>query len=399
MSELPSGTVTMLFTDIEGSTSLVRRLDDDYGAVLADYRRLLRAAVADAGGHEVDCRADELFAAFQRANDAVTAALSAQLALAAHGWQDDVRVLARMGLHTGEPAVEGGVYLGLDVHRAVRICAAGHGGQILLSQVTHDLVGSKMETRDLGAYSLAGLDRPERVYQLLAPGLRDGFPSLRAERSDGKGPRRPVRQSGPKRRTLAEAAWQVRRALPDTPAALQQPMAELGAALFIGDRAARGADKFLERVDEKRLARRKAGKQIASVERLRDRRSALGGLALDLPGKLDELRTASEIEARRKRVIGLTEEVDEALRDAARLLDALSFKLQRTRHRGIYRAASRYAVRYVDEAGREQLREFDTVADARAFRDVVRIAEKKQHEYLGVGVAMWYRGDDGRPRR
>jgi len=186
MSDLPRGTVTMLFTDIEGSTSLVRELDDRYGALLGDYRRMLRKAVSDAGGHEIDCRADELFAAFQRANDAVGAALSAQRMLAAHPWPDEVQVRTRMGLHTGEPVVEGDVYLGLDVHRALRICAAGHGGQILLSQVTHDLVAARFETRDLGAYLLAGMTRPDRIHQLVAPRLRDGFPPLRADSMERK---------------------------------------------------------------------------------------------------------------------------------------------------------------------------------------------------------------------
>src|SRR5262249_35694989 len=141
---------------------------------------------------------------------------------------------------------------------------------------------------------------------------------------------------------------------------------------------------FLERIDQKRLARGQADLQIASVERLRDRRKALGGLALDLSGKLAELRTADEIDALRLRVIGVTDEVDEALADTARLLGPLSFKLQRTRRRGIYRSGSKYAVRFVDEAGREQLREFNAVADARAFRAAVRIAEKKQRAYHGA---------------
>jgi class 3 adenylate cyclase len=426
MNDLPSGTVTMLFTDIEGSTSLVRTLEDEYGAVLADYRRLLRAAVGDAGGREVDCRADELFAAFQRANDAVAAALSAQRALSAHAWPDGTRVAARMGLHTGEPAVEGGVYLGLDVHRAVRICAAGHGGQILLSQVTHDLVGGRFETRDLGAYSLAGLTHPERIYQLLAPQLRDGFPPLRAPSPDhsrfrGRPPRAPA-----KRQTLAETAWQVRALLPGTATALQQPLAELGAAFFTADRAARGADKFLERVDDKRLARRLARerkglstrarqraesleKQVACLDRLRDRWTALVGLALDASGRLGELRTVDEIEGLRERIDAVTEEVDDALGQAARTLDPLSYKLRRTRQRGIYHSASKYAVPFVDETGDEQLREFDTLTEARAFRAAVRVAEKKQHDYQGAlfGGEIpegqrhgwdFTRGDDGRPR-
>jgi hypothetical protein len=112
MTEPPTGTVTMLFTDIEGSTPLVRTLEDDYGAVLEHERRLLRKAVTDSRGYEVDCRADELFAVFQRAEDGVVAAVAAQRLLAAHAWPEGSPVRVRMGLHTGEPGVEGGIYLG-----------------------------------------------------------------------------------------------------------------------------------------------------------------------------------------------------------------------------------------------------------------------------------------------
>jgi class 3 adenylate cyclase len=427
MSDLPIGTVTMLLTDIEGSTSLVHRLDADYGAVLADYRSLLRAAVSQGGGSEVDSRADEFFAAFQRAQDGVAAAVSAQQALAGHTWPEGVRILARMGLHTGEPAVDGGVYLGLDVHRAVRICAAGHGGQILLSRTTHDLVAGRVETRDLGSYSLAGVVQPERIYQLVGPELRDDFPSLRAEsRSRG---RLQVKSSRDSRRphTLAESAWEVRRLLPEITAALRPPMAELGAALFTGDRALRGVDEFLDRVDDGAIKRRLAEqrrlgtprargraealeKQIACLDRLRDRRRALGRFALELPGKLGELRSGDEIDSLRERVAAVTDDVDGALDQAARILDPLSYRLKRTRHRGIYRSARRYAVVFVDATGIEQLREFDTVAQARNFRYSLRIAERSQREYSGATVIAggqrggrdgmdFTRGDDGRPRR
>ena len=421
MNELPTGTVTMLFTDIEGSTVLVRQLGDEYGAVLGDYRRLLRQAVLEAHGHEVDCRADELFAAFQRANDGVAAVLSAQRLLSVHAWPDGVRVLTRMGLHTGEPGVEGGAYLGIDVHRTARICSAAHGGQVLLSQITHDLVAGRVETRDLGAYSLAGLDRPERLYQLIAPQLRDTFPPPRAQSTQ----RRRSGRSRPraKTQTLAETAWQVRRMLPGTPAALQEPMAELGSAFFTGDRALRGVDEFLARVDDKRLARRQAAEhgrmsaqasrrseslegQIACLDRLRDRRNALGGLATDVPGKLEELRTRDEIDSLRERITAITDEVDEALGEAARTLDPVSYKLKRTRHRGIYRSATKYAVPFVDEAGDDRLREFDTLVEARDFRATLRISEKKQREYHGALNETdnprhgwdYTGGDDGRAR-
>lgn len=168
MAELPSGTVTLLFSDVEGSTRLTQVLGDGYGGSLAELRQLLRTAVTEAGGHEVDCRADELFAVFQRARDGLAAAAAAQSALDSHIWPEGVKVRVRVGLHTSEPVLEGGAYLGLDVSRAARICAAGHGGQTLLSQTTRELVANACELKPLGVYSLAGLPSPERIFQLVA---------------------------------------------------------------------------------------------------------------------------------------------------------------------------------------------------------------------------------------
>ena len=140
--ELPTGTVTFLFTDIEGSTRLLRELGDGYPGVLAEHRRALREAWRRHEGVEVDTQGDAFFVAFARASDAVVAAADAQLALAG----GPVRV--RMGLHTGEPLRADEGYVGFDVHRAARIAAAGHGGQVLLSQATADLAGA--DVRDLG---------------------------------------------------------------------------------------------------------------------------------------------------------------------------------------------------------------------------------------------------------
>jgi class 3 adenylate cyclase len=135
MRDLPSGTVTFLFTDIEGSTQLLQDLGEGYSEVLDEHRRVLRRAFASHGGIEVNTQGDAFFAAFARASDAVAAAAEAQQALA----QGRVRV--RMGLHTGEPTVTADDYVGVDVHRAARIAAAGHGGQVLLSEQTASLLG------------------------------------------------------------------------------------------------------------------------------------------------------------------------------------------------------------------------------------------------------------------
>jgi DNA-binding NarL/FixJ family response regulator/class 3 adenylate cyclase len=170
---LPRGIVTFLFTDIEGSTQLVSRLGDDYLRVLADHRGALREAVAVENGIEVDARGDEMFVVFPDAGEAVAAALRAQRTPV-----DEVRV--RMGLHTGTATVSDGTYFGIDVHRAARICSAGHGGQVLLSETARNAAGS-IQCVDLGEHRLKGLPQPERLYQVVAEGLSRTFPPLRIE--------------------------------------------------------------------------------------------------------------------------------------------------------------------------------------------------------------------------
>jgi predicted ATPase len=167
MRELPAGTVTFLFTDVEGSTRLLHELGDEYVDALADHRRALRAAFDAHGGVEVDTQGDAFFVAFERASDALAAAEAGQRAL--HG-----RIRVRMGVHTGEPTVTDEGYVGMDVHRAARIAAAGHGGQILVSQSTRDLAAAG-GLRDLGEHRLKDLAAPERIYQLGT----DEFPPLK----------------------------------------------------------------------------------------------------------------------------------------------------------------------------------------------------------------------------
>jgi YVTN family beta-propeller protein len=183
MAELPKGTVTFLFTDIEGSTRLERQLRERYGEVLAEHQRLLRAAFAAHEGHEIDTQGDSFFYVFPRAKAAVDAAVDAQRALAAHAWPEGGQVRVRMGISTGEASLEDGRYVGFAVHRAARISAAGHGGQILLSSSTRDVVeadlNKELSLRDLGERRLKDLPRPERVYQLVAEGLPSEFAPLK----------------------------------------------------------------------------------------------------------------------------------------------------------------------------------------------------------------------------
>ena len=180
----PSGTVTLVFTDIEGSTRLLQELADRYPSMLADHHRLIRDAFAAHGALERGSAGDGLYFVFQSARSAVQAAIDGQLAVAAWQWPDGLSVRDRMGIHTGEPvqATEG--YIGLDVHRAARICAAGHGGQILVSQATKDLIAGDLRPpiglRDLGAHHLRSLEGPpQRLYQVTRPGLLLDFPPPR----------------------------------------------------------------------------------------------------------------------------------------------------------------------------------------------------------------------------
>ncbi|MBX5492985.1 MAG: adenylate/guanylate cyclase domain-containing protein [Chloroflexi bacterium] len=183
MDALPRGIVTLLFTDIEGSTRLLDHLDARYGEVLATHHHLLRDAFEAHGGRVIDTQGDACFAVFTRAHDAVAAAVAAQRALAQHPWPQDGVVRVRMGLHTGEPTVAGPTYIGMDVHRAARLCAAGHGGQVLLSEATYAQVvhalPAGLSLRSLGRHRLKDLRHPEHIYQLVISGLPADFPALR----------------------------------------------------------------------------------------------------------------------------------------------------------------------------------------------------------------------------
>ena len=187
---LPTGTATFLFSDVEASTQLARELREQYAAVLEEHGRLLRAAVAEHGGHEIDTQGDSFFFAFARAGDAARAAAEAQRACAHHPWPDGNPLRVRMGLHTGEALVTDDRYLGVAVHHAARVCAAGHGGQVLLSQSTAAVLEDEpldgMEIRRLGLHQLKGFDRPEQIFQLAITGLRSDFPPLRAEHHLGR---------------------------------------------------------------------------------------------------------------------------------------------------------------------------------------------------------------------
>jgi predicted ATPase/class 3 adenylate cyclase len=184
MPELPTGTVTLLFSDIEGSTALLRRLGDRYGEALSAQRVLLRAAFGSFRGRELGTEGDSFFVVFESAGDAVRCCVAGQRVLAGHDWPGGEAVRVRMGLHSGEPARHEEGYVGLDVHRAARIAAAGHGGQVVLSEATRLLAASQLaadvSVRDLGWHRLKDIEAPEHIYQLVAPGLPERFPPLKS---------------------------------------------------------------------------------------------------------------------------------------------------------------------------------------------------------------------------
>ncbi len=174
-------TITFFFSDIEDSTGLLTRLRDGYAPVLADAHGLVRTAVAAAAGREIECRGDELFCVFDHPEPAAAAARAALRAFRAHPWPAGESVRVRFGLHTGDAdSAPGGGYVGIDVHRAARICQAAHGGQVLASQDAARLLRSP--TRDLGEYDFSGLRDPERIHQLVADDLPADFPPLRNAR-------------------------------------------------------------------------------------------------------------------------------------------------------------------------------------------------------------------------
>jgi class 3 adenylate cyclase len=180
---LPTGVVTFLFTDIEDSTGLVRRLGDRYERFLSDVRRLLRAAIRDRGGREVETRADEMFAVFVEALAGLEAALAIQRKVRGRAWPDGLEVRIRIGLHTGRPTLTDTGYVGLAVHTASRICFASHGGQILLSRAVREAVAAVepvgVSFKDLGVHQFHGLPAPEALFQVAAADLPAKFPPPR----------------------------------------------------------------------------------------------------------------------------------------------------------------------------------------------------------------------------
>ena len=181
---LPAGTVTLVFTDIEKSTHILQALGEGYEAVLMEQQELVRSTLAQYGGHEVDTAGDGFFLVFPQARDAVAFAVDVQKVVLTHPWPDRAPLRIRIGMHTGTPALVHGQYVGLDVHRAARISSAGHGGQILLSAATRDLIAADMPDgvtlRDLGMHRLKDLQAWEHIFQIMRDDLPAVFPRLQS---------------------------------------------------------------------------------------------------------------------------------------------------------------------------------------------------------------------------
>jgi class 3 adenylate cyclase len=191
--KLPTGQLTLLFADVEGSSRHLAELEDRYGPMLNAVRRIERSAVRAGGGFEVDARADEFFAVFRAAAAAVEAAVEIQRAMARHPWPDGRTVRVRIGLHSGRPTSTPSGYEGISVNAAARLCECGHGGQVLLSRAVHSAVADPpaYEMRHLGSYRLRGIPDEHDIFQLVAPDLADGFPPLRLDEGIGDGYRIP----------------------------------------------------------------------------------------------------------------------------------------------------------------------------------------------------------------
>ncbi|MGZ4338272.1 MAG: DUF6582 domain-containing protein [Gaiellaceae bacterium] len=184
LRKLPKGHVTFLLTDLEGSTELLGHLADRYASLLGDVRRLVRTAVRGAGGSEVDARADEFFAVFERSSAALEAALAIQRAMQTGAWPGEMDVRLRIGIHRGRPTLTDTGYVGLAVHAAARICFAAHGGQVVMSSAVRteviEALADGVSIRSLGAWRFRGLPEPMDLFQVDSADLLSDFPPPRS---------------------------------------------------------------------------------------------------------------------------------------------------------------------------------------------------------------------------
>jgi class 3 adenylate cyclase len=406
VARLPSGTITLLFSDIEGSTRLLRRLGPAYEALLTEHRSLLRAAFTEAGGEEVETRGDSFLVAFQSAHEAVKGAVAAQRSLAAHPWPDGAEARVRMGMHTGEPVLAAEGYIGLDVHRAARIGETANGGQVLVSESTRALIGDEVVLRDLGEYRLAGLERPERLYQVVASGLASEFGPLRAQAPSARQWDR-LRAPG----ELEQVGWRVNGLRGVAPPALSQPLEALAGKVLAAARLIADADRTLAAADRDELASRVAdyearasvaphvaqagaelARQLVALDRLPERRRAVEEDVARLENELGslELRLHSapragaasalleELDDLRGRLVSATRLLEETQAAAPRAPELPPGPLRRTRRRGIFRSGGKYVVLEGDDQGARHPKVVTSLAEALELREVLRSARRRR---------------------
>lgn len=284
MAALPSGTVTFVFTDIEGSTALLKRLGDRYGDVLSEHRRIIRETFGAANGTEIDTQGDAFFFAFPSARDAVSAAVEGQRAHAAHEWPDDSAVRVRMGLHTGEPALGEEGYLGLDVVRAARICTVARGGTVLLSESTRALIGATLPDGvamfPRGERHLKDIDEPERVYELDIEGVAPAEAPVEAPREapDETPTEEPAPEQPPP---------------PPAPRATDQDIAERIESF--GERLSAEIQRQVSEKLERKLAARKKGGVAGDDADIDDIAARAESLAEQIQARVDAMLAAKGI--------------------------------------------------------------------------------------------------------
>jgi hypothetical protein len=365
----------------------------------------LRVAFSGAGGEEVETRGDSFLVAFGSARAAVEGAVAAQRALAGNSWRDGVAPRVRMGVHTGEPMLSSEGYVGLDVHRAARIGDAANGGQVLVSEPTRSLVGDEVVLRDLGEYRLAGLERPERLYQVVAAGLASEFGPPRAQPQARRRRERPQTA-----RDLTRVGWRVHGLGKVAPPALSRPLQALAGAVLSAARLVGTADHTLAAVNRDELAARLADyeqrasvaphvaraaaklvQQLAALDRLPERRRALAEDVSRLDDNLASLELRLRSAPRAGASPALLEDFDDLrnrLTDAAQLLEETNAaappappipegRLHRTRRRGILRVGSTYVVLEADEDGVKRPRVAASLAEAIRLRESLRAARRR----------------------
>lgn len=372
---LPSGTVTFLFGDVESSTAMLQRLGERYGDELRKLRATVRHAVEGRGGELVDQRGDETFAVFTDAQAAADAAVVIQLA------QADEILRIRIGLHTGRPALVDEGYIGLDVHLTARICAAGYGGQVLVSQATASLLDD--EANDLGAYLLHGVEEPVRILQLQGRGLAARYPPPRAVAV----PTRrhvwdlvplPSTVSRARAASLDDLAWSARGRAAAAAGAERESASRVAAALAAAAAEVTSARRLLASADRRSLEREQ-------TELSRQKVSTPHGVSAlqHVSHRLDVLealaRALRQLNDAARRPVPHAPDLDDAtaalrvsLTEARSTLGKDADRVRRTPHRGVYRLGDEFVVLVEDARGVERRQYFRSRREARRFRWALR---------------------------